>query len=99
MTVVRVDDISSQDHVERDLMLIKVAAQPGRRSEINELAQIFRARIVDVAADMVMLEISGKEQKIEAFIELMRPFGIIELVRTGRIAMVRGANSHPPQES
>ncbi len=99
VTVVRVDDISSQDHVERDLMLIKVAAQPGRRSEINELAQIFRARIVDVAADMVMLEISGKEQKIEAFIELMRPFGIIELVRTGRIAMVRGANSHPPQES
>ncbi len=99
VTVVRVDDVSSQNHVERDLMLIKVAAPPGKRSEIGELADIFRARIVDVAADVVMIEISGKERKIEAFIELMRPFGIIELVRTGRIAMVRGANNQPPKES
>jgi len=99
VTVVRVDDISSQDHVERDLMLIKVAAAPGKRSEILELVEIFRAQIVDVAADVVLIEISGKERKIEAFIELMRPFGIIELVRTGRIAMVRGANSQPPKES
>ncbi len=100
VTVVKVDDISSKDYVERDLMLIKVAAPPGKRSEINELAGIFRARIVDVAADMaVMIEISGKEQKIEAFIELMRPFGIIELVRSGRIAMVRGAESQPPRET
>ena len=99
VTVVRVDDVSSQNHVERDLMLIKVAAPPGKRSEIGELADIFRARIVDVAADVVMIEISGKEHKIEAFIELMRPFGIIELVRTGRIAMVRGANNQPPKES
>ncbi|NUQ61998.1 MAG: acetolactate synthase small subunit [Pirellulales bacterium] len=92
VTVVRVDDISSRDHVERDLMLIKVKAPPGRRSEIRELTEIFRGRIVDVAPEMVMIEISGKERKVEAFIELMRPFGIIELVRTGRIAMVRGAN-------
>jgi len=99
VTVVRVDDVSSQDHVERDLMLIKVGAAPGKRSEILELVEIFRAQIVDVAADVVMIEISGKERKIEAFIELMRPFGIIELVRTGRIAMVRGANSQPPKES
>ena len=96
VTVVRVDDVSSQDHVERDLMLIKVAAPHGRRSEIRELAEIFRGRIVDVAAEMVMIEISGKERKIEAFIELMRPFGIIELVRSGRIAMVRG--QQPQQE-
>jgi acetolactate synthase-1/3 small subunit len=99
VTVVRVDDISSQNYVERDLMLIKVAAPPGKRSEINELTEIFRARIVDVAADAVMIEISGKEQKIEAFIELMRPFGIIELARTGRIAMVRGANSQATKEN
>jgi acetolactate synthase-1/3 small subunit len=90
VTVVRVDDISSQDHVERDLMLLKVAAPAGRRSEICELAGIFRGRIVDVAPEMVMIEISGEEQKLEAFIEMMRPFGIIELVRTGRIAMARG---------
>jgi len=90
VTVVRVDDVSSQDHVERDLMLLKVASPAGKRSEILELTEIFRGRIVDVAAEMVMIEISGKERKIEAFIEMMRPFGIVELVRTGRIAMVRG---------
>jgi acetolactate synthase I/III small subunit len=95
VTVVRVDDISARDHVERDLMLIKVSAPAGKRSEIRELTEVFRARIVDVASDMVMIEISGKERKIESFIELMRPFGIIELVRSGRIAMVRGANHEP----
>jgi acetolactate synthase-1/3 small subunit len=90
VTVVQVDDISSQNFVERDLMLIKVKAGPnGGRSEIRELAEIFRGRIVDVSADEVMIEISGQERKIEAFIELMRPYGIVELVRTGRIAMVR----------
>ena len=90
VTVVRVDDISSQDHVERDLMLVKVATPAGRRSEIRELTEIFRGRVVDVAPEMVMIELSGEEQKLEAFIEMLRPFGIIELVRTGRIAMVRG---------
>ena len=93
VTVVRVDDISSQDYVERDLMLIRVKAPAGSRSEISELADIFRARIVDVAPEMVMIEISGQERKIESFIELMRPFGILELARTGRIAMVRGAST------
>lgn len=90
VTVVRVDDVSSKDYVERDLMLIKVAAPSGRRSEIRELADIFRGRVVDVAPESVIIEISGQEKKIESFIDLMRPFGIVELVRTGRIAMVRG---------
>ena len=90
VTVVRVVDISSQDFVERDLMLLKVSAPHGKRSEIRELAEIFRGRIVDVGNDHVIVEISGQERKIEAFIDLMRPFGITELVRTGRIAMVRG---------
>jgi acetolactate synthase-1/3 small subunit len=90
VTVVRVDDISSQDFVERDLMLMKVKApRGGTRSEIRELVDIFRGRIVDVGPDEVMIEISGRESKIEAFIERMRPFGISELVRSGRIAMVR----------
>jgi acetolactate synthase I/III small subunit len=93
VTVVRVDDIGSSDHVERDLMLIKVVAPAGARSQIRELTDIFRGRIVDVAPDMVMIAISGQEGKIEAFIEMVRPFGIIELVRTGRIAMVRGRTS------
>jgi len=97
VTVVRVDDVSGRDHVERDLMLIKVAAVQGRLSEVRELVEIFRAQIVDVSPEMVMIEISGKERKIEAFIELMRPFGIVELVRSGRIAMVRGQNPQPPE--
>ncbi len=95
VTVVRVDDISSQEHVERDLMLLKVQSPPGgKRSEIRELVDIFRGRIVDVGADEIMIEISGRESKIEAFIERMRPYGITELVRTGRIAMVRGGREN-----
>ncbi len=97
VTVVRVDDVSSQDYVERDLMLIKVSAPPGRRGEISELTDIFRGRIVDVASQMVIVEISGQERKIEAFIEMMRPFGIVELSRTGRIAMVRGCKGEAEQ--
>ena len=92
VTVVRVDDISARDNVERDLMLLKVRAPAGgTRSEVRELVEIFRGRVVDVGEDQIMIEISGRENKIEAFIERMRPFGIIELVRTGRIAMVRSA--------
>ncbi|MFI4876144.1 MAG: acetolactate synthase small subunit [Blastopirellula sp. JB062] len=89
VTVVRVLDVSSQDFVERDLMLIKVSTAGGRRSEVRELADIFRGRIVDVGAEEVVVEMSGTENKIVAFIDSVRPFGIIELVRTGRIAMVR----------
>lgn len=90
VTVVKVDDISSKDFVERDLMLVKVKAPPGgQRTEIRELVEIFRGRIVDVGDQEVMIEISGKEGKIEAFINRMRPYGILELVRSGRIAMVR----------
>lgn len=91
VTVVKVVDVSSKDHVERDLMLLRVKAAPGRkRSEVRELVEIFRGKIVDVGPDEVMIEMSGRETKIEAFIERMRPYGISELVRTGRIAMVRG---------
>ncbi|MEN9664469.1 MAG: hypothetical protein RLZZ326_832 [Planctomycetota bacterium] len=92
VTVVRVDDISSRNYLERDLMLIKIAATAGAtRTEVKELAEVFRGRVVDVAADSVVVEISGTEKKIEGFIELIRPLGILELVRTGRIAMVRGS--------
>lgn len=97
VTVVRVDDISSKEFVERDLMLLKVRADENKRTEIGELCQIFRGRIVDVAPNQVIVEISGQEKKIQAFIELMRPFGIVELVRTGRIAMVRGLADGPSE--
>ncbi len=93
VTVVGVQDISSRDYVERDLMLIKVQAATGAlRTEIRELVDIFRGRVVDVGPEELMIEISGRESKIQAFIERMRPYTILELVRTGRIAMVRGSN-------
>lgn len=91
VTVVRVFDVSSKDFVERDLMLIKVRTDAGRhRSEIRELANVFRGKIVDVGEGDVIVEIAGRESKIEAFIDLMRGYGIVELARTGRIAIVRG---------
>ena len=90
VTVVKVHDISSEDYVERDLMLIKVSAPPSARPEIQALVGIFRGRIVDVSPEVLMVEISGKEQKLEAFIERVRPYGIREVARTGRIALVRG---------
>ena len=93
VTVVKVIDYSNQEFVERDLMLIKVSTQGGKRSEVKELVEIFRGQIVDVSAEHVMIEISGKEQKIESFIEAVRPFGIIEMVRAGRIALLRGNES------
>ncbi|MDA0834401.1 MAG: acetolactate synthase small subunit [Planctomycetota bacterium] len=89
VTVVKVIDYSNKDFVERDLMLIKVSTESRPRSEIKELCEIFRGKIVDVSSGHVMIEISGQESKINAFIELMRPFGILELVRTGRIALLR----------
>lgn len=90
VTVIRVDDISSENFVERDLMLIKVTCPPEKRPEVFQLTESFRGRIVDIQHDNVLAEISGTEGKVEAFIELMRPYGILELARTGRIALVRG---------
>jgi acetolactate synthase-1/3 small subunit len=90
VTVVKVQDISSEDFVERDLMIIKVKATSQQRMEIVLLVEMFRGRVVDIGMETLMIEIAGQERKIEAFIELMRPFGIVELARTGRIALVRG---------
>jgi acetolactate synthase I/III small subunit len=90
VTVVKVLDISGEDFVERDLMLIKVRATAAQRTEISLLMEMFRGRVVDITLDTMMAEVSGQESKIEAFIDLMRPYGIIELARTGRIALVRG---------
>src|SRR5437764_7789081 len=81
------------------MMILKVQSTPGNKSrELRELVEIFRARIVDVGPEELMIEISGRESKIEAFIQRMRPYGILELVRTGRIAMVRGKSRQPKTE-
>ena len=91
--VLRVTEMSREDRVERDLMLIKVSAPAGKRSEILEVTKVFRGKVVDISGKHVMIEISGPEQKIEAFIALMRPFGIREMVRTGRVALSRGSTN------
>ncbi len=92
INVIDVQDVTNQPAVSRDLALIKVKVSPERRAEVNGLAQIFRARIVDVAADSIIIEITGTEDKIEGMIELLRPIGIVEMVRTGQVAMMRGIN-------
>ena len=91
VNVIDVQDVTRQPSVTRDLALIKVKAAPEQRAEINSLAQIFRARIVDVAPDSVIVEVTGTEEKIEGMMELLRPIGIMEMVRTGQIAMTRGS--------
>ncbi len=94
--VVKVVDYKDVPYVERDLMLVQVSTAGAdgshRRSEIIELVNLFRGRIVDVSTDKLMIELSGTEDKMEAFIDLMSPFGILELARTGVIAMPRGSS-------
>ena len=88
--VVRVSDITNQDLVARELALIKVKSTPETRGEIIEMVQLFRANIVDVGTQTLVVEITGEEDKINALINLLEPFGIAEMMRTGRVAMVRG---------
>ena len=89
VTVVRAEDITNSKHVERDLMLVKIEALPGARRNILDMVNIFRAKVVDVGETSMTIEISGNESKLEGFIDAMRPFGIVELVRSGIIAMPR----------
>src|SRR5580765_8295066 len=89
--VVKVKDFAGTAYVERDLALITVGAGPERRSEVIEIVNLFRGKIVDVARQRLVVELAGPEQKIEALIELLTPYGIKELARTGVIAMSRGS--------
>ncbi len=93
VNVVRVDDVTENPSVMRDLALIKVQADSSVRAEVLQICDIFRARTVDVTTDALIVEITGTEDKIEGLLDLLQPFGILEMARTGRIAMVRG--SHP----
>ncbi|MBT9149021.1 MAG: acetolactate synthase small subunit [Dehalococcoidia bacterium] len=88
--VVKVTDISEDNLVARELALIKVESGPSTRSEIMQITDIFRANILDVASDSIVIEVTGDDDKVGSLIELLRGFGIIELARTGRIAMTRG---------
>jgi acetolactate synthase I/III small subunit len=88
--VIKVLDIGGDEAVERELALIKVSADVNNRAEIIQIANIFRARIVDVAPKSMTVEVTGDESKIQAIEKLLRQFGIKEMVRTGKIALVRG---------
>jgi acetolactate synthase-1/3 small subunit len=87
---IKVTDYTGTDYVARDLILIKVSALPGKRNEIIELVDVFRGKIIDVGQKDMIVEISGPEERLEAVLNLLRPYGIKEVTRTGRIAMNRG---------
>ena len=91
--VVKVSDLTEQDMVYRELALIKVSSTTPQRGTVIEIAEIFRAKIVDVAAESLIVEVTGTEAKIDAILEMLRPYGIKELVRTGRVAMTRGSGT------
>ena len=88
--VLRVDDITEQASVERELAMIKVAASHETRTQIIQLADVFRARTVDVSNDSLIVEITGSGDKVERLLDVLRPYGVLEMVRTGRVAMARG---------
>jgi acetolactate synthase-1/3 small subunit len=93
VNVISVEDITESPMVIRDLALIKVKTNGGSsRSEVMQIVDTFRARVVDVSPKALMVEVTGAEDKIDGLAEVLEPYGIIEMVRTGRVAMVRGAN-------
>jgi acetolactate synthase-1/3 small subunit len=88
--VIKVLDFTGRDYVERQLVLVKVSCLPGQRGQIIELMDIFRGRICDLAPASVTVEVTGDEKKVEALLELLRPYGIKEMARTGIVALLRG---------
>lgn len=93
--VIKIHDYTGENLVQRDLMLIKVAAPPEKRPEIQSIIEMFRAKVVDIGPKFIMVEITGPEQKIEAFIDMCRPYGVKDIVRTGMIAMPRHPKNRP----
>lgn len=89
ISVIKVNDLTGEDHFERELALIKVNASVDNRAEILSTVDIFRAKVVDVSPKSYTIEMTGDEEKVKAMIELLKPFGIKEIARTGRIAMAR----------
>ncbi len=88
--IIKVKDFLNVDYIERDLILVKIKASKNIRPEIMQMASIFRAKVVDVGQDTLTIEMTGDEDKIRAFIELIKPYNIQELARTGSIALERG---------
>lgn len=93
INVLKITDLDPAASVEREMLLIKVKADAKARSEIMQIVEIFRAKIVDVGPEVLIIEMTGTRDKVSAFMELLMPFGVVELMRTGRIAMRRGKKS------
>jgi acetolactate synthase-1/3 small subunit len=91
VNVISVQNITPQPSVFRDLAMIKVAATEASRGPIMQLVDVFRARVVDVSPDSLIIEITGTEEKIDGLVEMLKPYGVLEMARTGRVAMSRGA--------
>jgi len=93
INVVKVQDLTTGDHVEREMVLVRMKASGAKRPEIMQIADIFRGKVVDVTHDTLSLEVSGAQGKIEAFLQLLEPLGIQELIRTGTVAIPRAKKS------
>jgi acetolactate synthase-1/3 small subunit len=87
---IKVTDLTGEEYVDRELALVKVKAAVNQRSEVFQIADVFRARIVDISHQIMTVEVTGTSKKIDAFVEMMQPFQIEEMARTGRIALGRG---------
>jgi len=92
--VIKIIDLTGERFVERELVLVKVKADSNVRAEIMQIVEIFRARIVDVGRNSLIVEVTGDSGKIDAIVDSLRPFGIVEIVRTGKVAMARGEKRH-----
>ncbi len=93
VSIIRVSDFKDTEHVERELVLIKVTADERTRAELMNIVSIFRGKVIDVSPQTYIVEITGGQDKIDAILQLLRPIGIVEIVRTGRVAMFRGAGT------
>ena len=91
VNVIRVSELEPGESIERELAIIKVSADKESRSEIMQIVNIFRAKIIDVSQKSMIIEVTGDEEKIDAIVQLLRQFGIKEMARTGKVSMVRGA--------
>lgn len=91
INVLKVVELEAGSSVERELMLVKIKAPASTRAQIIELVEVFRAKIVDVSSDVMTVEVTGAPDKLHAFDDLVRPYGIVELAKTGRIALARGS--------
>jgi acetolactate synthase I/III small subunit len=92
VNVIRVENVTPQPVVSRDLAMIKVAATEASRGPIMQLVDVFRARVVDVSPESLIIEITGTEDKIDGLVEMLKPYGVLEMARTGRVSMSRGNN-------